>query len=493
VRSSQPKDYVKSLEDRIEVLEARGRHDNMARPDISERVDGAFEESFRSNSPEPRTLHSTPFLPWAGSSFIKTLDPGTNPQATTSAASIAPATIPSLQDSRESTYTPTPSNNYSFQDMADDDNHIEHFAGSSSASTFMQEVEKMAIGKLGEASQSTSGILNSVHDSLSPFVAGYEPRQNYMGCILPPREQADKLMTSYWSYFHPFYPLLEKAQIEEDYDKMWDRGDSISEKEPFLCLLNSIFALSTRLVRSTPNCDHAAATFYLRAQASLNIEKRSIHSIQSYLVLAQYFHSIDESRMHSMFVALAIRAAQAFGLHRFETSDGVSESRTKEIFRRVWHGCILMDREVSMLYGRPCLIDSKAAAAVPLPLFMDEHNLRSGHQSSRTIPPQHGLDTDFYVSSLRLYDILHDVLLNSNFNESQKRSQTIFENNASILVLQERLSRWENNIPDHLKIRVDRQYDGSNSLLVRRAYILQQRWVGRIHSQANGYVKLTML
>ncbi|RFU34728.1 hypothetical protein B7463_g1641, partial [Scytalidium lignicola] len=475
-------DHIKRLEDRIKLLEERNRHDHLIQPDSNGSMDGAFGESMqqtssrhrvtRSISPEPRMRYSTQSVPWVESSFVETLGADTNLQPTSSAAFIVPGIVPSLQDGRGSTDTLLLSDNYTIRDIVEDVNHGENLVGSSNARTFMQEVEKVAMQKLNRASQSITHDFGRRHGDPSLLVSGHELRQRDLDYILPPREQADTLITSFWSSVHVIYPLLDKARTEEDYNKIWDHGDSVSEKQSFLCLLNAIFALSSRLVRSaTPNLEHSAATFCLRARGLLNIEKCSVRSVQSCLLLAQYFHSTHESHMCSMFVGLAIRAAQTLKLHLFETSEHVSEIRTREIFRRVWYGCIIMDREVSMLYGRPCMIDPKTTAAVPLPLFMDEHNLQS-----HTIRAQRSPDVDFYISSLGLYDILHDVLLNSCSDESQSRFKTTFKSNASIIELQEKLSRWENGIPDHLKVGVYRQANDTNAVLLRKAFVLHQRY-----------------
>jgi hypothetical protein len=142
------------------------------------------------------------------------------------------------------------------------------------------------------------------------------------------------------------------------------------------------------------------------------------------------------------------------------------------------------------------MIDPKTAAAVPLPLVMEEGNFQLGHVRSHTVQAQQTAAVDFYISSLRLYDILYDVLLHFYSSESQSHSKmgrydtcfkyfSTFENNASIFELQGRLSRWENGVPDYLKVRDHSQDNGTNAVLVRRAVILHQRYVGRIYLMVN--------
>ena len=66
-----------------------------------------------------------------------------------------------------------------------------------------------------------------------------------------------------------------------------------------------------------------------------------------------------------------------------------------------------------MIYGRPCMIGQKAAVAVPLPLSCDDLNLDLTVCESARHPPQSSA-SEFYVLSLTLYEILHDVVYNYN-------------------------------------------------------------------------------
>ena len=430
-------------------------------------------------------------VPWGGSSFINTpaTSTDTDRRPSTSAAFIVPGLVPPLQEPPESTDTIFIPNNHSVHDFAVENNHSRDSAGSPIDRNFMQEVEKVVTEKLSGASQPASSVLGRSHDNLSLLVPGYESRQKDLDYTLPAREQADGLLNSYWNYVHVLYPFLDKSQIMEDYDKICNRGSSIADKRSFLCLLNSIFAISSRQVRSaTPDYEHSAAIFCLRARGLLDIEACSIRSVQSYLLLALYFQSVDESRTCWVFVGLAIRTAQMLELHISETSEREPDSRTRDVLRKVWHGCVLMDREVSMLYCRLCMIDPKTAAAVPLPSFMEEESLQLGNVRSHTIQVRQTHAADFYISSLGLYDILRDVLLNFYSSKSQRHFKngrydsenfSSFETNTSVVELQERLSKWEKRIPDYLKVGHHFPYNGMNGVLVRRAVILHQRYVGK--------------
>ena len=297
-------------------------------------------------------------------------------------------------------------------------------------------------------------------------------------------------MAAYWEYVHVLYPYLDRAQMQEGYDNIWRGDGSVSDERSFLCLLNIIFALSSQIVGLTAleERERSATVFYLRARELLDVvETGSVHSVQSFLLLGQYFQSTNEPHSCWVFVGLGIRAAQSLGLHLPETSERVSDVRTRETLRKVWHGCILMDRVLSMTYGRPCMTGPRTAIAVPLPLAIDEERLLPDPVLQHTVQAQRPSVIDFYISSLRLYEILHDVLFNFYAIDIQQsrpvdglydkyfgRSSST-EGHPSVFELERRLSRWENSIPDHLKIGNYPRGDGAEVVLYRQAVILHQR------------------
>lgn len=330
----------------------------------------------------------------------------------------------------------------------------------------MQDFEKAITEKVGD----TSNLRGPKHDSM----------QQDVEYPLPARQQADSLLSSYWNYAHVLYPFLSRPQTEEDYDRIWSQESSITDRKSFLCLLNSIFAISSRHVRmAAPNHEHLAALFCLRARELLDVEVCSIRSVQSYLLLALYYQSIDEPRTCWTFTGLAVRAAQILELHIVETSEREPDSRYRDLLCRVWHGCVLMDRDVSMMYDRPCMIDTKTAMAVPLPFLEEETRMNQGPQTHAA---------DFYSVSSGLFNILHDILLQPHSSKSPRYSQTRYTNsrhyippadaNTSVVVeLGERLSRWDTDVPNNYKAWIQSPYPGVNCLLVRRSVVLHQRSV----------------
>ncbi|KAK5032535.1 hypothetical protein LTS07_003943 [Exophiala sideris] len=342
------------------------------------------------------------------------------------------------------------------------------------------------VGRPQQAGQQPSSSQQVQSQSL-PASGHGTVTQKQVDYVLPSRRRADVLMGTYWSYVHVLYPYLDKLHIQEDYERLWKADGTVPDEQSFMCLLNVTFALSSQLDEATPIEERAqlAHVFYTRARELLDIvETGSVRSVQSFLLLGQYFQSTNEPHHCWVFIGLAVRTAQSLGLHLPETSERAADTRTRELLRKLWHGCVLMDRVVSMTYGRPCMIGPKAAVTVPVPSLVDEDEvalLRSspflGGKTKETY------SVEFFVLSLKLYEILHDVIFNFySVNcqqiqplDSDRYFGSLDESHSSIFEIERRLSNWEQSIPNHLRMANNPDSGSVEAVMYRQAVILHQR------------------
>lgn len=374
-----------------------------------------------------------------------------------------------------------------------DEENAEGFFGTSSAGTFMQVVKRMVEQKLtgGQSVSPDSGRTQTSQTTIPRLVPDNASRQHQNDYALPTRRKADNLMAIYWTFVHTLYPYLDRRQMQEDYEKLWTGNGIISDDRSFMCLLNIIFALSTQLDSSirAQERSRSSAVFYERARELLDLtERASVRSVVSYLLLGQYFQSTSEPQSCWVFVGLAIRTAQSLGLHLPGTSERVSDPKTREMLRKVWHGCVIMDRIVSMIYGRPCMIGPRTPSFVPFPrpLAEEEYLLLEP-------PLDNNQDTrvpsviDFYTYSLKLYEILHDASFNlvsidieehhlaEGIGERYLVRPPSGESHPSVFELEQRISAWEKTIPGYLKFSDGRPAVHPGSIFYRQAVVLHQR------------------
>jgi hypothetical protein len=367
-----------------------------------------------------------------------------------------------------------------------DEPQSQGFFGGSSAGSFIKQVRKAIDNKI----ESPQGVepSNSILDQiqLSMLIPDGKSRQkSNLNYVLPPRQVADSLIALYWKIVYPLYPYVDRFEIETAYQSLWTGH---YDEPMFLCMLNIIFALSCQLSDTIkPEQREASAdVFFVRARETLNFnvwQAGSVQSVQAFLLLAQYLQSTNEPHQCWIVIGLAIRTAQSLGLHLPETSEGVSSPRNRELLRKVWHGCVLMDRFLSMTYGRPAMIGKRSAAAVPLPAAIDEHYL-SGDPNRRDSQPEDSPSIlDFFIQSLGLYRILNEILLNVYAADPQTGAnidqwECLFprqydeQRSCSFLDLDRALTLWERGLPPHLK---DSNYAKSSKVHSRQAVVLRQR------------------
>ncbi len=198
---------------------------------------------------------------------------------------------------------------------------------------------------------------------------------------LPFRRHADTLLSSYWVSVYSLYPFLHKATFLARYAQIWEpareepsspRSQGSDKWKPvpptphdklFYCTLNTVFALGCSFHPQINAQDRAAMSevYFKRAKRLMTfdiLEHGSIQLVQVLLLLGQYLQSTDMVGSCWNIVGLAIRIAQGIGLHLdcLQSSPGrdAPEGRVSkmsqmqvEIKKRVWGGCVLLDRYVT--------------------------------------------------------------------------------------------------------------------------------------------------
>lgn len=71
--------------------------------------------------------------------------------------------------------------------------------------------------------------------------------------------------------------------------------------------------------------------------------------------MGQYLQGTQKSVQAWSIHGLAVKAAFQLGLHSSEASKRFSDLE-REIRKRTWYGCVILDRTLSMTFGRPAAI-----------------------------------------------------------------------------------------------------------------------------------------
>ncbi|EXJ80121.1 hypothetical protein A1O1_08263 [Capronia coronata CBS 617.96] len=361
-------------------------------------------------------------------------------------------------------------------------NTKEYFGGSS-AGSFINQVRTAVRQKLGLSNPGPTE-----RHTLSTGQCSLGKQQENIDIILPARSKADQLLGIYWDSVYPLYPFVDQQETLFKYRALWDGHQQTEGDRLFVCLLNVIFALSCQLngAIEAERREASARVYFQRAKALLDLwSSGSFQCVQVHLLLTQFFQSTNEPQQCWMMVGVAVRTAQSLGLHLPETTKQVSSPRRRELMRKIWHGCILMDRVTSMTYGRPPMISATLAAVVPRPLPIDEELLPQEEDQPAPDPTGPSI-LDFFVQTLELYEILFDVLVGFYSSSSgvdlsvddiwaRHLGPSAISSNSSILHVERRLIKWEAQLPPHLRLAETSPGVQSTSPFFRQAVILHQR------------------
>jgi len=169
--------------------------------------------------------------------------------------------------------------------------------------------------------------------------------------ILPPRSLADNLLRCYWDLFNPIFPILHLPTFDVAYNQLWQpcTGSEHSEAQNVLfhSTLNIALALGCQrneMLEETERED-LSWEFYKRSIKLVSLDSLDTPSLQivQLLVLRGYFLLYTPLADRCWNTAgVALRVAQAVGLQSDRT--GNYHQLTREMRRRVWYTCVMLDR-----------------------------------------------------------------------------------------------------------------------------------------------------
>uniref|UniRef100_A0A0B7JZM6 Xylanolytic transcriptional activator regulatory domain-containing protein n=2 Tax=Bionectria ochroleuca TaxID=29856 RepID=A0A0B7JZM6_BIOOC len=362
----------------------------------------------------------------------------------------------------------------------DPSSNIEFFGGSSAVS-FMRQINSIIDTRLGH---SQAGIAET--DGYPPYKRqkasqNDEPFVNTFEYVLPQRNLADSLLRDYYDLVWVILPVHDWTIFREAYNSVWlGNPGSISEHD-FHCMLNVAFALGSQFSRNIHPRQRRdiGQKFWDRAQALFNPYlhfEASLERVQCLLMMGLFLQSTCESHQCWMTIGSAVRMAQSLGLHLSSSSKDNDGARKVQIARRVWHGCVFMDRVLSMTFGRPSMIANWLSDAVPLPLMIDDDYLDMVNESSAVRPDGKPTEVAFFVKSLELYRITNNSLLELYIRplEIRVHDQQLL---ASVLEFDSTLTRWAWTIPDQLCYTPEEGKTSQSFILQRQRIVLRSRYL----------------
>ncbi|RFU77908.1 cutinase transcription factor 1 beta [Trichoderma arundinaceum] len=170
---------------------------------------------------------------------------------------------------------------------------------------------------------------------------------NLKGCFNLPTK-SDDLITAYFHFVHPIFPILDGPSFLQDYAKSGPEGMN-------LLLIWAMFSVSSSYVPMYSGKE-TKALFAMRGKVLFDLsgENDKIVLIQSALLLSFWFDDAEDIKQSWYWSGIAFSMAQTLGLHHLPAPDTPQISRVKyNNLKNLWHCCILRDSWLSHSMGRP--------------------------------------------------------------------------------------------------------------------------------------------
>ncbi|KAJ4286514.1 hypothetical protein N0V90_013214 [Kalmusia sp. IMI 367209] len=297
--------------------------------------------------------------------------------------------------------------------------------------------------------------------------------------VLPPESETLRLIDIFFSSTGVLFPYIDRDGFLQTYQQL-NSTNIRTVRRSWLGLLNIVLAMATSASHdSTLSASERAAEseiFYRRALALCDKQIRrsaSLEIVQMLLLTSQYLQGTERSVETWNVHGLAVKAAYQLGLHSPNALKQYPPLE-REIRKRTWFGCIVLDRTLGMTLGRPYSIPHKfikldLPSPKPDPL---EPN------SARLSTDEHSVD--FYNATITLYLIMGDIiddLYGSNLGCDT--SDNMFDIASHLLKFEQKFLTWQNSLPPTLALVEPDflQLDTSAPALLRYRFIITVRFL----------------
>lgn len=190
--------------------------------------------------------------------------------------------------------------------------------------------------------------------------------------ILGKPDVTSGFLQSYFTNFHPYYPLVHGESFMTLYNNQFESGSS----NQWQILFNCVLAIGAWCV-SGESTD-VDLFYYHNAKSHLSrkiFEAGSLTLVTALYLLSRYSEWRQKPNSSYTYHGHALRMAVSLGLHK-ELSPTVKDISIKEQRRRIWSCLYSHEYHLSLMQGRPLqYIFSNEDMSTSLPSSMDENEL----------------------------------------------------------------------------------------------------------------------
>ncbi|KAI0853134.1 fungal-specific transcription factor domain-containing protein [Daldinia vernicosa] len=168
-----------------------------------------------------------------------------------------------------------------------------------------------------------------------------------------PGVQIDTLLDTYFSRFHAKpYHILDESSVRQRLQ--------LNQLPSYL--IYAIYSVAARYTTHPSGCQSAAKLsedYALRSRGGIDADEPSIDALQALLLLVTAFTAAGKGKKAYMLLTIAIGMAMALELHREVNLQARITAVEREMRRRLFWTCYLLDRFMACGSRRPCLISDR--------------------------------------------------------------------------------------------------------------------------------------
>lgn len=169
---------------------------------------------------------------------------------------------------------------------------------------------------------------------------------------LPHRHVVTALLDQFFLTVYPATPYVLEGETREQCDLLWAPGGRLNPLS--LAHINMIFALTCQFSQGRPDRDpllgdskaageafHRQARRYITANPT---RRTSVPMLQLFLLEINYYQGIGQADKCWLTIGIAVRIAQALGLHQKLPHNTTVSPMRQGLYKRLWWGCYYLDR-----------------------------------------------------------------------------------------------------------------------------------------------------
>ncbi|KAL6718998.1 hypothetical protein ACLMJK_003233 [Lecanora helva] len=210
---------------------------------------------------------------------------------------------------------------------------------------------------------------------------------------LPIKSTADRLLEAYFSTVQLSFPIFDRGIFMAQYEDVYSAPDlAVYRDRTFIASLQLVFgigAVHAHLVDAEWAGDERDHVLYIACARMLAVDGGLLNDlchldqVRVFALGAFYLLTTEQINRSWNLAGLALRAAQAMGLHLLNVTPSLSESE-KDQRARVWFSVVSLESILVMITGRPSMIRERDCSVSLLRVL--EEGSRSSSMSESASP-----------------------------------------------------------------------------------------------------------